>query len=61
MTDGRLYRSRSGAQLLVGGFDVVYDTLGTEASLRQALLWVREGGTVVLADAPSAGCSLTRR
>ncbi len=52
MTDGRLYRSRSGAQLLVGGFDVVYDTLGTEASLRQALLWVREGGTVVLAGRP---------
>jgi threonine dehydrogenase-like Zn-dependent dehydrogenase len=50
MTEGKFYRSRSGAQLLVGGFDVVYDTLGTEASLRQALLWVREGGTVVMAS-----------
>ena len=49
MTGGRLYRSRSGAQLLMGGFDVVYETLGTEESLRQALLWAREGGTVVLA------------
>lgn len=52
MTEGKLYRGRSGAQLLVGGFDVVYDTLGTEASLRQALLWAREGGTVVLAGRP---------
>lgn len=52
MTDGKLFRGRSGAQLLVGGFDVVYDTLGTEASLRQALLWAREGGTVVLAGRP---------
>ena len=52
MTEGRLYRSRSGAQMLVGGFDVVYDTLGTEASLRQALLWAREGGAVVLAGRP---------
>ncbi len=52
MTEGKLYHNRSGAQLLVGGFDVVYDTLGTEASLRQALLWAREGGTVVLAGRP---------
>ncbi len=52
MTNGRLYRSRAGAQLLVGGFDVVYDTLGTETSLQQALLWTREGGAVVLAGQP---------
>jgi threonine dehydrogenase-like Zn-dependent dehydrogenase len=52
MTDGKLYHNRSGAQMLVGGFDVVYDTLGTESSLRQALLWAREGGTVVLSGRP---------
>jgi L-iditol 2-dehydrogenase len=52
MTEGKLYRSRSGAQLLVGGFDVVYDTLGTEHSLRQALLWAREGGVVILTGRP---------
>ena len=52
MTEGKLYHNRAGAQMLVGGFDVVYDTLGTETSLRQALLWTREGGTVVLAGRP---------
>lgn len=52
MTTGKLYRSRAGAQLMMGGFDVVYETLGTEESLRQALLWAREGGTVVLAGHP---------
>jgi threonine dehydrogenase-like Zn-dependent dehydrogenase len=49
MTGAKLYRGQIGAELLVGGFDVVYDTLGTEQSLRQALAWAREGGVVVLA------------
>ncbi len=49
MTGAKLYRGQIGAELLVGGFDVVYDTLGTEHSLRQALAWAREGGVVVLA------------
>lgn len=52
MTEGKLFRGRSGAQMLVGGFDVVYDTLGTENSLRQSLLWAREGGFVVMAGRP---------
>ncbi|HEY7849617.1 MAG TPA: zinc-binding dehydrogenase, partial [Ktedonobacterales bacterium] len=49
MTGAKLYRGQIGAELLVGGFDIVYDTLGTERSLRQALAWAREGGVVVLA------------
>ena len=49
MTGAKLYRGQIGAEMLVGGFDVVYDTLGTEESLRQALAWAREGGVVVLA------------
>jgi threonine dehydrogenase-like Zn-dependent dehydrogenase len=32
----------------VGGFDVVYDSLGSATSLQHALRWAREGGTVVL-------------
>ncbi len=49
MTGAKLYRGQIGAEMLVGGFDVIYDTLGTEQSVRQALTWVREGGVVVLA------------
>lgn len=50
MTGAKLYRGQLGAEMLVGGFDVVYDTLGSEQSLRQALSWAREGGVVVLAS-----------
>lgn len=50
MTGAKLYRGQIGAEMLVGGFDVIYDTLGSEHSLRQALTWAREGGVVVLAS-----------
>lgn len=37
-----------GAELYAGGFDVVYDTVGTSASLQSALRWTRPEGAVVL-------------
>jgi threonine dehydrogenase-like Zn-dependent dehydrogenase len=40
-----------GGEMLVGGFDAIYDTVGTDDSLQSALRWVRAGGTVVLAGA----------
>lgn len=43
LTNGR------GAELFVGGFDVVYDTVGSEKSLQSALRWTRPEGAVVLA------------
>ena len=48
ITGGRHFKGKHGAELLVGGFDVIYDTVGSAKSLRQALRWVRGGGTVVL-------------
>ena len=48
ITGGRHFKRRFGADLLVGGFDVIYDTIGTADSLQHALHWVRGGGTVVL-------------
>lgn len=50
MTSAKLYRGQMGAETLVGGFDIIYDTIGSEQSLRQALTWTREGGVVVLAS-----------
>jgi threonine dehydrogenase-like Zn-dependent dehydrogenase len=38
-----------GAELYIGGFDVVYDTVGTEKTLQAALRWARPEGAVVLA------------
>lgn len=37
---------RFGNQMLLGGFDVVYDCVGTAASLEDAMKFVRAGGTV---------------
>jgi threonine dehydrogenase-like Zn-dependent dehydrogenase len=48
LTGAKHFKTRLGAELLVGGFDLVYDTLGTAASLQNALRWARDGGSVVL-------------
>jgi threonine dehydrogenase-like Zn-dependent dehydrogenase len=37
-----------GNEILLGGFDVIYDTAGSDASLNNALRWARGGGRVVL-------------
>ena len=55
ISDARRLPGSGRADLFVGGFDVVYDTIGTATTLQQALRWAREGGTVVLVgQRPSA-------
>src|SRR5579862_9103212 len=49
LTNAKAYKNRLGAQMVTGGFDVVYDTIGDAHSLQSALRWAREGGVVVLA------------
>lgn len=39
-------------EALLGGFDVVFDTVGSGVTLRDALRWVRARGTVLLVGAP---------
>jgi len=48
LTGARLYEGRSGNRMLLGGFDVVFDVVGTAATLNNALRWTRAGGMVVL-------------
>ncbi len=48
MTGAKLYEGRAGNRMLLGGFDVIFDVVGSEATLNQALRWARAGGTVVL-------------
>jgi len=48
LTGARLYRGRGGNQMLMGGFDVVFDVVGVETTLNNALRWARARGTVVL-------------
>jgi threonine dehydrogenase-like Zn-dependent dehydrogenase len=48
LTGGKLYEGRSGNRMLLGGFDIIFEAVGTEVTLNQALRWARAGGTVVL-------------
>jgi threonine dehydrogenase-like Zn-dependent dehydrogenase len=48
LTGAKLYVGRAGNRMLMGGFDVVFDVVGMESTLNNALRWTRAGGTVVL-------------
>jgi len=48
LTGARLYGKRRGNRMLMGGFDVIFDVVGIESTLNDALRWARAGGTVVL-------------
>jgi L-iditol 2-dehydrogenase len=58
ISDARRLSGRGKADLFVGGFDIVYDALGTATTLQHALRWAREGGTVVLAGQRAAPLTL---
>jgi threonine dehydrogenase-like Zn-dependent dehydrogenase len=47
-THARLYKGLWGNQTLVGGYDVIYDTVGQQKTLHHALRWLRRRGTMVL-------------
>jgi 2-desacetyl-2-hydroxyethyl bacteriochlorophyllide A dehydrogenase len=48
LTGGRIYQGMFGNRALLGGFDVVYDCVGSPRTLKDALRLARAGGTVVL-------------
>jgi len=47
-TGGRLYNPVLGKRVLVGGADVVFECVGSDSSIDDALRFTRSGGTVVL-------------
>jgi threonine dehydrogenase-like Zn-dependent dehydrogenase len=47
-TAARYIEGAFGNRILLGGFDLVYDSVGNDRSLRDALRLARAGGTVVL-------------
>jgi threonine dehydrogenase-like Zn-dependent dehydrogenase len=51
LTAARLYPGRRGNQMLLGGFDLAFDVVGTARTLNDALRWTRAGGAVVLVGA----------
>jgi len=45
---GKFYTSPMNKGVVVGGFDVVYDCVGTGRTIEDSLRWTRAGGTVVI-------------
>jgi threonine dehydrogenase-like Zn-dependent dehydrogenase len=48
VTSGKLYTGQFNNRMILGGFDVVYDCVGTRKTVKDSLRWARAGGTVVL-------------
>lgn len=47
-TGARLYKGMLGNKMLLGGYDLIYDTIGSKRTLRDSLRWTRAGGAVVV-------------
>jgi threonine dehydrogenase-like Zn-dependent dehydrogenase len=58
VTGSKRLSNTQGAELFIGGFDVVYDTIGSETSLQSALRWTRPEGAVVLVGQQATPLSL---
>jgi threonine dehydrogenase-like Zn-dependent dehydrogenase len=48
ITGAKLYEGMFGNRMLLGGFDVIYDCVGSARTLHNSLRWARAGGTVVM-------------
>lgn len=48
VTGGKLYTGMLGNKMLLGGYDVIYDTVGTRQTVHDSLRWARARGTVVI-------------
>ena len=48
ITGGKLYSGLFNNRMILGGFDVVYDCVGSRRTVRDSLRWARAGGTVVM-------------
>jgi threonine dehydrogenase-like Zn-dependent dehydrogenase len=48
ITSGKLYSGQFKNRMILGGFDVVYDCVGSKKTVQDSLRWARAGGTVVL-------------
>ncbi len=48
VTGAQLYRGMFGNKMLLGGYDLIYDTIGSKQTIHDSLRWTRADGTVVL-------------
>jgi L-iditol 2-dehydrogenase len=54
-TSARVVRARFGNRMLCGGYDVIFDCVGTAESFTEALKWATSGGQVVLVATSHGG------
>jgi threonine dehydrogenase-like Zn-dependent dehydrogenase len=47
---GARHTQPHGGEQLIGGFDIIYDTVGGAESIQNAMRWMRKGGTIVLSS-----------
>ena len=47
-TGAKLYTGMFGNKMLIGGYDVIYDTVGSQRTIHDSVRWTRAGGTVVI-------------
>jgi 2-desacetyl-2-hydroxyethyl bacteriochlorophyllide A dehydrogenase len=47
-TGAKFYQGIGGNKMLLGGYDVIYDTVGSTRTTHDALRWARAGSTVVM-------------
>jgi 2-desacetyl-2-hydroxyethyl bacteriochlorophyllide A dehydrogenase len=47
-TGAHLHTGPFGNKMLLGGYDVIYDTVGSQKTIHDSLRWARAGGTVVM-------------
>lgn len=47
-TGAKLYTGALGNQMLLGGYDVIYDAIGSQKTIHNSLRWVRAAGSVIL-------------
>jgi threonine dehydrogenase-like Zn-dependent dehydrogenase len=48
LTGAKYYEGFFGNRILIGGFDVIYDSIGNDSSINDSLRWTRSTGTVVI-------------
>ncbi len=48
ITGASYWKGYMNNEILLGGFDVIYDTIGNDQSVRDSLRWARGGGAVVI-------------
>ncbi len=47
-TGARYFEGYFKNRILLGGFDIIYDSVGNDRSVNDALRWIRSGGTLVI-------------